>query len=473
MALTRREHEHPATVNEALAEHGDGAEDRLGHGRTIPRYAGPVRSWLVLVALLVALWACKSKDPAPAPKGDPTPGTTEHKPVAPRHVTSAKREAPRDPWPTGTFTFADELAAGMGTSKVMGTAHSVLGAIADPAARWAIVCQQRRDTNGDGAITIEQEEHFRTGDTPAAYLSIGGGPGIELQSVEAVSPTGDRLVVGLDQATVLLDVPHQTGEVIPHVAAATFTPDGAALVYIQSEGDRDRAIRRTLATGAIASLDLPPGVVGGVVATDTRWAVIQIPRGTGTVLPDDWDQPYRDWCSLSTMSAGPGAPMALLWIDFDRAQLVDDAALVRPFGDHRLTRLPKGLALDGKALAPTGCKNLDIIGVFPPTGAVLLQCFDTTKIYVSAPPMKPFTLDGNVKQASSPIPSTLDPTWCMPYRQCLDLATGSHIPLEPADEPPADPRIAVHGADYDLLMGAGDVGPLIWKPRPKKSSVIE
>ncbi len=407
------------------------------------------------IAFALILAAC-SKDatpPAPAP-----PPAKPAKPAiaAPKHVTTGQSKSPDDPWPIGSFALDVEVPTAIGPGDAIGTAHRVIRTIPDPKQRWAIVCQQRRDTDGDGKIRFEQEMHFALGDTPSAYLVIGGGPGIEVSDVIATSPTGDHLVVAIDAAVILIDVAHRTGLVLASAVDAEFSPDGTQLAYVVEADQHRKAVRRTLATGAETSIDLPAaGRLAGVRPYENRWTVVAL-----------WDygvdglRPYDEWCDLGgSIDRDRTTKPRFLWLDFDSLTLVENTMLVRPVGAHLLARTPSGLALDGVAIGPQRCKELDIIGVYPPSGMTLTQCYDSPqRIEVAAPNVKPFKISRVVERTFEPIPHTLPgPTYCIPWADCIDLTTGA-LTKRTAPDPHAPPEA--------LVEGPHEMGPLHWaKPK--------
>jgi hypothetical protein len=274
--------------------------------------------------IVLVLAACGSRDtapdpaPAPAPRSPPKPAP----PRRPRHVADAQGKSPKDPWPAGVFPIEVELPGAIGAGGEIGTAHRVNGSLGDPFHRWALVCQQRRDTDGDGKITYEQEMHFARGDTPSAYFVVGGGPGIELQDVAAVAASGDYLVLAIDGEEILIDIPHLSGTVLPKASDPMFTPDGAYLVYIEGDETGATAIRRTLAMGESERVPLPSGKPGSILPLDARWAV-EVPWEEG----DKWMSPYYDWCSLGSgyTDNAPANPKKFVWVDFHAHQVSTSA----------------------------------------------------------------------------------------------------------------------------------------------------
>lgn len=210
------------------------------------------------------------------------------------------------------------MPGAIGASADLGTPHRVIRSMGDRSHRWALLCQQRRDTDGDGKISYADDMHFATGDRPSAYFVVGGGAGVEVDAVAAVAASGDYLVLSIDGAQVLIDVPHRTGTVLPDAGYEMFTPDGAHLVYIEGDKARAAAIRRTLATGATQRVALPAGAPGSILPLDARWAV-EVPWEQG----DKWMAPYDEWCSIgmSYTDSAPADPTKFLWVDFDDRQV--------------------------------------------------------------------------------------------------------------------------------------------------------
>src|SRR5689334_22606331 len=87
-----------------------------------------------------------------------------------------------------------------------GTAAPYTLVAVPPSGTWAVMCQARIDTNGDGKIEAYYELHGElAGDDMTAFLVDGDGRETPIDNVLARDPTGRYLVVELAKAPVLID----------------------------------------------------------------------------------------------------------------------------------------------------------------------------------------------------------------------------------------------------------------------------
>ncbi len=203
---------------------------------------------VVLAAALVS--GCGGKSVAPlAPAPVPTP-------VVPTPTPVEATPAPVEATPP-VASPPPPVAPIAGTT--IGTAHPlVVEAIARTGA-WAVICQARTDTNGDGKIAIHVGHHGDTwGDTLVPYLAPGSGPGEPIEALVGWSKD-DRWVVALrGGALALYDAGRHAWTEVPGAdlrdddvplgppRAASIAPDGAYLTYFR---DDETVVIRELATG--------------------------------------------------------------------------------------------------------------------------------------------------------------------------------------------------------------------------------
>ncbi|MDX2087402.1 MAG: hypothetical protein SFX73_06120 [Kofleriaceae bacterium] len=147
---------------------------------------------------------------------------------------------------------------------VWGTAAPYRLIASDPEGDWAVVCQARNDTDGNGALLTYFEQHGDTsGDEMRAFLVDRERREHPIDDVLAEDPTGRWLVLAIDGAPVLLDTRTWTREAMRaelggfHVQRGlhrwTFDPTGQYLAYY-----RDGRLRaRVLATGAETEVPQP------------------------------------------------------------------------------------------------------------------------------------------------------------------------------------------------------------------------
>lgn len=156
----------------------------------------------------------------------------------------------------------------------VGTSHDVIVPDADPAGRWALVCQARADTDGNGYVHFRLVEHgIVEGDEAALYLVRGSGLGERIRGMIARDRTGRWLVVArADGQVVLLDVELGTSiQLYPEISSVheemyplapssiVFDPTGQRLLYRRRVRGRVVLVVRTLASGEERTIDPGPG----------------------------------------------------------------------------------------------------------------------------------------------------------------------------------------------------------------------
>ena len=150
----------------------------------------------------------------------------------------------------------------------LGTRSPAVAYVANSHRHWGAICEARKDDNGDGQLKVSILQHGDTGgDLLRPYLVIGAGAGTEIDDFVAGDPTGRWVVVTKDmcvnlvdtrtgKATVLLGADGRAGDDIAGAhRAASFAPDGSAVLYIKSDGDRSWVVERKLPTGAERTID--------------------------------------------------------------------------------------------------------------------------------------------------------------------------------------------------------------------------
>lgn len=381
----------------------------------------------------------------------------------PREVTAptSPPPPPADARLDGPRPLAEVLPAAIGSGNV-GTPHRVIRFEADPKGRWAVVCQQRKDTNNDGKISFSQEAHFALGDAPDPYFVVGGGEGVEIEEVRAVSPSGDHIVIEMKDRALLVDVHAQTATPLPRLLRAAFTPDGTQLAYVDTSTP-PQLVRRDLARGVTKTMTLPALSQLDALRTDAsgRWILLTI----ATSDYHDGRDPFDAWCELGM--SRDGEPNKWMWVDVDNGKVVDDPEVIRPLGDRMLTRDGTQLALDGAPIGPKKkCDELDVLGVYEPTGGVLSLCLVKQPhgftVHYDAAGGSSIETPGWPPRVFKPNPDALPgPVFCFPNGKgvCIDLASATLVPRQVA--PAVEPT--------HVLAGNPDVsGPMRWELRTRK-----
>jgi hypothetical protein len=97
----------------------------------------------------------------------------------------------------GRTAFAPHPAGSLPGPRLtaFGTGHQLVVEAADQARRWAVVCQAREDTNGDGEVTVLVGNHGdMLGDDMEPYFFAIGREEMAIDALVAASPTGSHVV---------------------------------------------------------------------------------------------------------------------------------------------------------------------------------------------------------------------------------------------------------------------------------------
>lgn len=174
-----------------------------------------------------------------------------------------------------------------------GTAHPTMLQVVDPAGQWMVMCQARRDTDGDGKISSSFDDHHGTamGDDVEPYLMLGPGAGQRIDDYVAHDPSGRWVAVIRAGRLILIDARKRkewdlskSGAVTddvdpvfgPH-AAASFDAAGQRCLYVRRTNERTFVVVRNLATNEEAVIDPGPGLFHRArIEPSGHWALIRV-----------------------------------------------------------------------------------------------------------------------------------------------------------------------------------------------------
>jgi hypothetical protein len=156
----------------------------------------------------------------------------------------------------------------------IGTPHPLLLQAAASDAGWVAMCQARADTDGDGSVTVAVGRHGDTsGDALQTYFVQGSGPGVPIDALVAVDPTGRYVVVSRGRDLVLLDTARNKEQVLaggltvddPNPLgshrAASFDGAGRRLAYFRLRGGKEQVVVHDLADGNEQVVTPVPGAL--------------------------------------------------------------------------------------------------------------------------------------------------------------------------------------------------------------------
>lgn len=271
----------------------------------------------------------------------------------------------------GELPWAGMLAAepvrGAPPEGLLGTVHPVQLVAHSPDAGWAVLCQAREDTNGDGDIRVKLNNHGGFyGDAMRPYLILGAGPGERIDGYVAHDPTGRFVAIIADGQLVLVDSVTSRRTTLRSVAGGRERPDplmgdplvsfddtGLRMAYVQREGERSVAVLRDLSTGDERVVDHGEGLLFRPVLYH-RWLVLEVVAkdtdGNGTLeLPWRRASLVSGRCRGEASSywaggrSGDAVERRVVPVEGGPVQVVK--GLVRPFGEGLLRRDGEGALL--------------------------------------------------------------------------------------------------------------------------------
>ncbi len=363
----------------------------------------------------------------------------------------------------------------------VGTGHPLLLRAVAPDGGWAVVCQAREDTDGDGVIAVSVGPRGQlTGDRLASYLIEGSGEGEPIHAFVAGDPSGRHLVFERGGQLVLRDSWNESeidlserGAVTgsdkspfaPH-RAASFREDGRKVLYLRRRGAREEVVVLDLESAVETVFEPGEGllwraefdssgewlvlrVIDADTNADGRWSLphgkpgpsdspctAPVPAYRTPAVPPDKPSvrvapvrggPVRQVRGFIS-SFGPGG---VLRRQEDRALFVD-----RPGSPPELW---SGSSCDGRLLQADPLRQLLLVACATEQGPRTLRLVERDAQQDLEIVVGPFELDTVVAAAPRLIPVYAFPG---PGTTLVDLERRQLIPLLPRDK-----VVATHGAN--------------------------
>jgi len=176
-------------------------------------------------------------------------------------------------------------------SPTVGTIHPVRILGASPDARWAVICEARADTNGDGVIHVAPGFNGLYGDQMEAFLVQGGGPGAAIEDLVDSDASGRFVVILRAGKLVLLDTIKRVetdltardayaspGRDQPTGAylGVSFDPAGKHLSYVALVKQHAVVKVRDLALGSEVAIDPGPGKLWSAKLDDSGNVILEV-----------------------------------------------------------------------------------------------------------------------------------------------------------------------------------------------------
>jgi hypothetical protein len=192
------------------------------------------------------------------------------------------------PAPQAPATAAHESApAEPRTSRLLGTEHPYALLSADPEGRYVVLCQARKDTDGDGQIYVGHVRNKRVGDEFRSYF-IEQGPGEPIDAFVSRSDSGRYVAMVRAGKLVLYDagtrqsITLDTGAaplIAPTAAEqqslAQFSKDNRLVLYLRRKGTEAHAILHDLTTHQERRIAEVPGKLWRAdLIADGSWVLL-------------------------------------------------------------------------------------------------------------------------------------------------------------------------------------------------------
>lgn len=309
--------------------------------------------------------ACSGAKPvAPRAQGVPLP-------VAPALVSAPAPEIVATP-PAPALP-ASPSGAPPPPGALWGTEHPLSFVAASPDRRWLSICQARRDTNGDGKITVDVGPQGELGgDAFQGFFLDEPGPGTPIDAFVGSDPTGRFVAFVRDRRLILRDTlasvdfdlsalgadvrDDQSSFVAPRAGA--FDPTGRRFLYLRREDGVTRVVVRDLATSGEAVVEPGAGdVFRAGFDPSGEWVVLRVvaadTNGNGWL---EWPAPPA--AAPHMRCGGPIPRFSVFERGGDEAVVrvaratggaaVDAPNLVVPIGDTLIERNTDGMLVRGK-----------------------------------------------------------------------------------------------------------------------------
>ncbi|HEX4451743.1 MAG TPA: hypothetical protein VH143_12780 [Kofleriaceae bacterium] len=291
----------------------------------------------------------------------------------------------------------------------IGVAAPTAGLMAPDDGRWFVLCQARRDTDGDGRLSIKFGLHDNDGDRATPFLVLRSGAGEAIDYPAAHTPDGSWLAIvrggklelidstTLARTTLDADL-RNDGEWLrrKNTRAISFADDSSRAVYIKPD---NTIVIRELASGTERAIAMTELVWRATIDAAGAWAEVKtIPADTDHDGVISWPGGFRadsltdcDVDILHQARPEPKDAVKTRWLELATGKLVDDPTIIGTVGGKLLRRTPDGaLVLGGEQITDPAC-HAHVVGTIdnPAAPRAIVTCGATaaehTTLVVAGP----------------------------------------------------------------------------------------
>lgn len=357
----------------------------------------------------------------------------------------------------------NEIASDPPTAEPIGTAHPThVQAVAQDGS-WAVICQTRSDTNGDGVIRTGLGRHGDFfGDAIEPYLVLGSGAGEPIDSFVAADPNGRFLAYVQDGELVLLDTEtqqpvrlHAEGKDDSHPLgqhrAGSFNEEGDRFLFIRPTPTGEYAVVRNLVTGDEQLIDHGEGRLWRASFLGDYVLALIHPKAQSLALPHTTLSARRcrgPISSYSTFGRGGVGPTRRLFRP-EGDDPIDSEGIVTVRADGILRRLKdQSLVWENAAgkrtlIVPADCGGR-LVNTWKAFGPVLAACTGHAQppplVWFDTDDSRPLSLAADAEQDVQSVAETWS-QWSDGRSHFVEMSTGNMVSL---------------GTETRLLVSHGD-----------------
>ncbi|HEY1547678.1 MAG TPA: hypothetical protein VGG28_07660 [Kofleriaceae bacterium] len=262
----------------------------------------------------------------------------------------------------------------------IGVAAPTAGIMAPDDGRWFVLCQARRDTDGDGELSVRYGLHLNDGDRAEPFLVLGSGAGEAIDYPAAHSADGSWLAIVRHGTLELIDTTSGERTTLDadlrndrdwprrkNTRAIDIADDNSRAVYIKPD---NTIVIRELANGYEHSIAMHELVWRATIDAAGMWAEIKtIPADTdhdGVITwPGGFESSSMTGCDVDSLHQTPLEPKDAVktrWLELASGRFVDDPRIIGTVAGQLLRRLSNGALVLGETQITDPACHAHVVG---------------------------------------------------------------------------------------------------------------